>query len=209
MVGGWRLAVGGWRLKSYPKRWMRRYVLGVARAGIVARAGTIAGVKKTRTETEVAAQRAAQRRGMWLGAAAVAIGVLVAVTSGDFVALNCVLTLAAAIAGGRATAIAAAKIDAAGRTAAGVMGGLWAALGFALPFAALAVYRWAILDAAGAAVRLAALSPGELAQLKQFNIQPGLEYFAAGEWSYAFGYLLMAGLFGWLGGLIGAGLSKR
>lgn len=166
-------------------------------------------MKKTRTESENAARRAAGRAGMLTAAAAAAIGTLMAVTSGDFLALNCVLTAGVAVAGGRAAAVAAAAVDDGERTSGGVTGGLWAALGFAAPFAVAAVLRWARLDAAEAARRLAAMSPGELEQLQQFNIQPGVEYFAAGEWSYVFGYLLLAGLFGWLGGLAGASLSRR
>jgi len=132
-----------------------------------------------------------------------------AALSGDFLALNCGLTVAAAVAGGRAAATAAARVDPGSRSSAGVIGGMWTALAFATPFALVAVHRWATLDAAGAAARLAALTPAELAQLQQFNIQPGLEYFAAGEWSFVFGYLLLAALCGWLGGLAGAALARR
>jgi len=166
-------------------------------------------VKKTRTESELEARRAAQGNGMLLGAAAALVGTVMAALSGDFLALNCGLTVAAAVAGGRAAATAAARVDPGSRSSAGVIGGMWTALAFATPFALAAVYRWATLDAAGAAARLAALTPAELAQLQQFNIQPGLEYFSGWDLSYAFGYLLGAALMGWLGGMIGAALSKR
>lgn len=144
-----------------------------------------------------------------MGLAAAAIGAVMTALSGDFLALNCVLTAGAAVAGGRAAATAAAAQDSGERSTGGVTGGLWAALGFATPFAAAAFLRWTRLDAAEAARRLAAMSPGELAQLQQFNIQPGVEYFAAGEWSFVFGYLLLAALCGWLGGLAGAALARR
>ena len=166
-------------------------------------------MKKTRSENEVAALRAARRSGWKMGAAALVIGAVMVVLSGDFVALHCVLLAAAALAGGRAAGAAAVAYDPASVLPAGSSGGMLAALGFALPFMAASLYRWATLNEVNVPARIAALSPRELAQMAQFNIQPGLEYFAAGEWSYVFGYLLAAVLFGWLVGMVGGTMAHR
>ena len=166
-------------------------------------------MKKTHTPSEIAAAAAASKRGRLMGALAFLIGALMVWVTPQFVALHCVLMAGAALAGGRAAGRAAAMHDPKAVRRGGGMGGMLTGLGFGLPFALWNAYQWATLDDAAAARRLAALSQSELAQMRQFNIQPGLEYFIGQDASFIFGYLLAGLMLGWLvgvvGGLLGTG----
>ncbi len=144
-----------------------------------------------------------------MGALAFTIGVLMVWATPQFVALHCVLMAGAALAGGRAAGRAAASHDLKAARSGGGIGGMLTGLGFGLPFVLWNVYQWATLDNAGVARRLAALSQGELAQMQQFNIQPGLEYFIGQDASFIFGYLLAGLIIGWLVGMVGGLLGAR
>lgn len=166
-------------------------------------------MKKTRTESEVAAATAARRRGWLLGGIAAVIGAVMLLLGGEFLALHCVLMVGAGVAGGRAAAAAALLHDPRAARSAGSTGGMLTALGYALPFMIYYIYRWATLSDADVARRLAALTPTELAQMRQVNIQPGYEYFMGQDVSLIFGYLLAALFFGWLAGMAGGSLARR
>lgn len=144
-----------------------------------------------------------------MGAIAVAIGAVMLLLGGEFLALHCVLMAGAAVAGGRAAAGAALQRDPKSARSAGSTGGMLTALGYALPFIIFYIQRWATLTDADMARRLAALTPGELTQMQQLNIQPGYDYFAGQDVSLIFGYPLAALLFGWLAGMAGGSLARR
>jgi hypothetical protein len=164
-------------------------------------------VKKTRTENELAAAKAARLRGWLMSAIAAAIGAVMLLLGGEFLALHCVLMAGAAVAGGRAAA--ALLQDPKSARSAGSTGGMLTALGYAMPFIIYYTYRWATLSDADVARRLAALTPGELAQMRQLNMQPGYEYFVGQDVSLIFGYLLAALFFGWLAGMAGGSMARR
>jgi hypothetical protein len=168
-------------------------------------------VKKPKTSSELAAGRAARRQGLLMGALAMLIGAVLLLFSGAFFALHCILMICVAIAAGMAATRAAAQFDSAKNSlsAAAAIGGVYACLGFALAFVVYFLSRWATIDDAEVARRIAALTPTELAQLQQFNIVPGSEFFTSQDLSYVAGYLLFAVLWGWIFGSVGGALSQR
>lgn len=144
-----------------------------------------------------------------MGALAFLIGALMAGLTPQFVALHCVLMAGAALAGGMAAGRAAAIHDERAARRGGGAGGMLTGLGFGLPFALWNGYQWVTLDDAAVARRLAALSQSELAEMRRFNIQPGLEYFIGQDVSFIFGYLLAGLIIGWLVGMVGGLLGTR
>jgi hypothetical protein len=168
-------------------------------------------MKKTRTQNELAAGKAARRQGLIMGALAFGIGLVMLAMTGEFFSLHCVLLIAAAIAGGLASARAAKQHD---MTPASVkngasVGGIYTALGFGLPFAIYFLYRWATLTEADVARRLAQLTPAELAQIEAGGITIGRDFFIGQDIAYVFAYVLAALILGWLFGLVGGALAQR
>ena len=141
-----------------------------------------------------------------LGSAA---GLAALALSGDFPALNCVTMLGVAVAGGLAVARVARPVDAGSARPAGILGGIFTALGFAVPYAAFHLWQWATLNADAVARRLADMGPAQVSRLKAAGLTPNLEYFIGESASYVAAYLFFGLLLGWLGGTIGAALAAR
>jgi len=166
-------------------------------------------MRRTKSEREIAASAAARKRGLFVAAIAVLIGGLMLALSGDFLALHCVVAAAVALAGGIAAARAGLPFHPECARSAGMTGGIYAALGYALPFMAHNFVRYLSVNDQTAAERAALLTPDQIALMEQFNVVAGAEFFRGQDISYLFGYLLFALIFGWLFGLIGGLLAKQ
>ena len=166
-------------------------------------------MKKVRAASQIAAAAAARRRALFIAAIAIAVGVAMLVLSSEFLGLHCIVAAAVALSGGIAAARAAIPIDRAAFRSAGVTGGIYAALGYVLPFMVYNFVRYLNVNDESAAARAAALTPDQIAMMEQFNVVIGAEFFRGQDISYLFGYLLFGLLFGWLFGLIGGALAKR
>jgi hypothetical protein len=164
---------------------------------------------KTKSEREIAASAAARKRGLFVAAVAVLIGGLMLALSGDFLTLHCVVAAAVALSGGIAAARAGLPFHPDCARSAGMTGGIYAALGYALPFMAHNFIRYLNVNDQTAAERAAQLTPDQIALMEQFNVVVGADFFRGQDISYLFGYLLFALLFGWLFGLVGGALAKR
>ena len=166
-------------------------------------------MRRTKSEQEIAASAAARKRGLFVAAIAVLIGGLMLALSGDFLALHCVVAAAVALAGGIAAARAGLPFHPECARSAGMTGGIYAALGYALPFMIYNFVRYVNVNDQTAAERAALLTPDQIALMEQFNVVVGAEFFRGQDISYLFGYLLFALIFGWLFGLIGGLLAKQ
>jgi hypothetical protein len=151
---------------------------------------------------------AARPRALLMAFIGFGVGLLMLALTAEFLAFQCALLLAVGLAGGMAAAQPAVRIDLKTARGAGGIGGLYAALGYALPFMGYWLLQWWRLDDAGVGRRLAALTPGELAQMQTNNITPGYDYFAAQAISYVFGFMLMAMIAGWIAGAIGGAVIR-
>jgi len=166
-------------------------------------------VKKVRTASQTQATAAARGRALFIAAIAVVVGIGMLLLSSEFLGLHCVLAAAVALSGGIAAARAAIPIERAAFRSAGVIGGIYATLGYALPFMIYNFIRYINVNDESAAARAAELTPDQIAMMEQFNVVVGAEFFRGQDISYLFGYLLFGLLFGWLFGLVGGALAKR
>ena len=166
-------------------------------------------MKRTKSEKEIAASAAARRRGLFTAAIAVLVGGLMLALSSEFLTLHCVVAAAVALSGGIAAARAGLPFHPECARSAGMTGGIYAALGYALPFMIYNFVRYVNVNDQTAAERAALLTPDQIALMEQFNVVVGAEFFRGQDISYLFGYLLFALIFGWLFGLIGGLLAKQ
>ena len=166
-------------------------------------------MKKVRTASQIQAATAARNRALFVAAIAVAAGLVMLALSGEFLGLHCVVAAAVALSGGIAAARAAIPIERAAFRSAGVVGGIYAALGYALPFMVYNFIRYLNVNDENAAARAAELTPDQIAMMEQFNVVVGAEFFRGQDISYLFGYLLFGLLFGWLFGILGGALARR
>ena len=166
-------------------------------------------MRKTKSAQEIAANAAARRRGLFTAAIAVLVGGLMLALSSEFLTLHCVVAAAVALSGGIAAARAGLPFHPDCARSAGMTGGIYAALGYALPFMAHNFIRYLSVNDQTAAERAALLTPDQIALMEQFNVVVGAEFFRGQDISYLFGYLLFSLLFGWLLGLIGGVLAKK
>ncbi|BCX05068.1 MAG: hypothetical protein KatS3mg053_3006 [Candidatus Roseilinea sp.] len=166
-------------------------------------------MKKIRTPSQIEAAAAARKRALFVAAIAAVVGVLMLLLSSAFLALHCVVAAAIALSGGIAAARAAIPIERQAFRSAGVTGGIYAALGYALPFMIYNFIRYLNVNDQTVAERAAELTPDQIAMMEQFNVVLGAEFFRGQDVSYIFGYLLFALLFGWILGMIGGVLAKR
>lgn len=166
-------------------------------------------MKKTRTPSQVKAAVAARKRALFVAAISVVVGVVMLLLSSAFLAMHCVIAAAIALAGGIAAARAAIPFEPHSFRNAGAVGGIYAALGYALPFMVYNFIRYLSVNDQTAAERAAELTPEQIALMEQFNIIVGAEFFRGQDVSYIFGYLLFALLFGWGLGMIGGALARR
>jgi hypothetical protein len=137
------------------------------------------------------------------------VGAVVLLLANDFLALHCVTLIALAFAGGLNTARSVISIEPASARAAGSSGGVYAALGYALPFLLFNAYRWLTLNPDEFAKRVSRLTPQQLDFYNRFNVEPSLQGFATQDASYFFGYLIFACLFGWLFGMVAGAMTRR
>ncbi len=166
-------------------------------------------MKKTRTPAQIEAASAARKRALFVAAVAAAVGVIMLILSSVFLALHCVIAAAVALSGGIAAARAAIPIERQSFRSAGTTGGIYAGLGYALPFMVYNFVRYLNVNEQSVAERAAELTPDQIAMMEQFNVVLGEEFFRGQDISYLFGYLLFALLFGWIFGMIGGALAKR
>ncbi len=166
-------------------------------------------MKKTRTPSELAASSAARKRGLFVASIGLLVGLLMLALSSSFLAMHCVMAAAVALAGGIASARAAIPHHRQSSRAAGVTGGLYAALAYALPFMAYNFVRWLNVTEESAALRMAEMTPEQLAMVREQNIVLGAEFFRGQDIAFLFGYLLFALFFGWVFGIVGAGIASR
>lgn len=166
-------------------------------------------MKKVRTSAQVQAALAARKRALFVAVISFVVGILMLLLSNTFLALHCAVAAAIAWSGGSAAARAAIPIDRDSFRAAGVTGGIYAALAYALPFMAYNFYRYLNVSEASVATRAAELTPEQFTMMEQFKVVLGAEFFRGQDISYVFGYLLFALLFGWIIGMIGGALAKQ
>jgi hypothetical protein len=166
-------------------------------------------MKKIKSDKEIAASRAARRRGLFVAAVAALIGGVMLALSSEFLTLHCVVAAAVALSGGIAAARAGLPFHPDCARSAGATGGIYAALGYALPFMIYNFVRYVNVNDQTAAERAAALTPDQIALMEQFNVLVGAEFFRGQDISYLFGYLLFGLLFGWLFGMFGGALARR
>ncbi|MCS6846205.1 MAG: hypothetical protein RMN52_00650 [Anaerolineae bacterium] len=166
-------------------------------------------MKKVRTPSQIAANTAARKRALFVAAIAAVVGVIMLLLSSTFLVLHCVVAAAVALSGGIAAARAAIPIERQAFRSAGATGGIYAALGYALPFMIYNFIRYLNVNDQTVAERAAELTPDQIAMMEQFNVVLGAEFFRGQDVSYIFGYLLFALLFGWILGIVGGVLAKR
>ncbi len=164
-------------------------------------------VKKIRTAAQIEAAGAGRKRALFVAAIAFIAGALMLLLTNNFVALHCVMLMAVALSGGIAAGRAAHPIDADSARSAGVNGGLYAAVAFALPFI---LYNLVLLFGINdATARAAQLTAGEIANIQQFNVAVDAEYFRRQDTAIVFGYFFFALLFGAIVGMIGGIIARR
>lgn len=166
-------------------------------------------MKKVRTPSQVKAAATARKRALFVATIGAVVGVIMLLLSSTFLALHCVVAAAVALSGGIAAARAAIPIEPQSFRSAGVTGGIYAALGYALPFMLYNFARYLSVNDQAVAERAAELTPDQIAMMEQFNVALGAEFFRGQDVSYIFGYLLFALLFGWILGILGGALAKR
>lgn len=127
----------------------------------------------------------------------------------NFVQLHCIMLVAVALSGGIAAGRAACPIDPESARNAGVIGGLYAALAFVLPFIIYNFFLLFSINDQAVAARVALLTPAEIANIEQFNVAVDAEYFRRQDTATIFGYFLFAMLFGWIIGMIGGVIARR
>lgn len=166
-------------------------------------------MKKVRTPAQIEAAAAARKRALFVAAIAAVAGVIMLLLSSTFLALHCVVAAAVAVSGGIAAARAAIPFEPQSFRSTGATGGIYAALGYALPFMIYNFVRYLSVNDQTVAERAAELTPEQIAMMEQFNVVVGAEFFRGQDVSYIFGYLLFALLFGWILGIVGGALAKR
>lgn len=137
------------------------------------------------------------------------MGLVMLALSADFLAMHCVVAAAVAVSGGIAAARSAIPHRADSYGSAGSLGGLYAALGYGLPFMVFNFINWLNVNEQTAAARAAQLSPEQIAQLREMNLVVGVDFFRGQDIAYLFGYLLFALIFGWLFGRVGGIIALR
>ncbi len=166
-------------------------------------------MKRIRTKEELAATAAARKQGRIYLLIGLAVGIVMLLLSPEFMLMNTVVMTALAISGGLVAARAAMLHRVESALSAGSIGGLWATLGFALPFSAYFYYRYYTLTEAAALQRLSQMSVEQQTYFRNIGITLGTE-FVFGEYiSYIFYYLFFALIAGWMLGMIGAAITKR
>lgn len=170
-------------------------------------------MKRKTTPTEQGINLIIRRVGVMAFAAGVGVGGLVLLLLGrEFIALHCTLSMALGALAGALTANATVPRDPASWRKAGARGGLFAALGFGLPFAIIALANFFTVNETSAGKLLAAMTSEQVAQAMQNRIDPSLDpvnYFRAQFVSYIFGYPLVGGFVGWLAGVLGGALTRK
>ncbi|MCS7324330.1 MAG: hypothetical protein NZ532_03180 [Thermoflexales bacterium] len=159
--------------------------------------------------SEQAARRAARLRGLFVSVISLGIGLLMLLMAESFLAMHCLIAAAVALSGGIAAGRAALPLHSGSARSAGAIGGVYATLGYALPFMVHNFLRWVNTNEETVALRMAQMTPQEIAQAQQWNITIGVDYFRGQDIAYLFGYLLFALLFGWALGVIGGALAQR
>ena len=166
-------------------------------------------MKRIRTPQELAATAAARKQGRLYFGVGIVIGILMLLLSAEFMLMNTVVMTALAISGGIVAARAAMLHRLESAISAGGIGGLWATLGFALPFSSYFYYRYWTLTEAEALTRLSQMPTETQTYYHNIGITLGPE-FVFGEYiSYIFYYLLFALIMGWFHGMLGAAIAKR
>jgi hypothetical protein len=170
-------------------------------------------MKKQRTPGEVAVMAAAmaagRRRSLVFVAGGILLALLMLVLSSEFVALQCVVLAALALAAGLSCAWAAIPILPAAARRAGMQGGVTAALAYVVPLIAFTFYRFATMNEATASRLAGEMSAAQATSLVQQNILPGVDYFRGQYVSFMFGYLLFGLVLGMLLGALGAIIASR
>lgn len=166
-------------------------------------------MKKSRTPAQVEAAGAARKRALFIAAISLVAGALMLLFTNNFLSLHCVMLIAVALSGGIAAGRAASPIDPDSARSAGVIGGLYAALAFALPFIVYNLVLLFSINDQSVAARAAQLTPAEIANIQQFNVAVDAEYFRRQDTAFIFGYFLFALLFGAIVGMIGGALARR
>ena len=166
-------------------------------------------MKRIRTKNELAAMAAARRQSRVYLLIGIVIGVVMVLLSPEFMLMNTIVMSALAISGGIAAARAAIAHRMDSAISAGGIGGLWATLGFALPFSGYFYYQYWILTEARAVARLNQMSPDLQAYYRSLGISLGPEFIAGEYISYIFYYMLFALIMGWILGMVGAAIAKR
>jgi hypothetical protein len=165
--------------------------------------------RRRRTPQEIAALAAARNRSLLFALAGVLLAVLMLLMAGEFLALECVVLAALSLAAGISCAWAASAVEPQTYRPAGLLGGVTAALAYALPFVLVYAYRAITIDAETAGRLAGELSAAQATELVRQQIMPGLEYFRAQFISYALGYALFGLLFGGILGTLGGILAYR
>lgn len=165
--------------------------------------------RKSVSQDEVLALRAALRRGAFIGALSFVVALIGLLLSRDFLLMHMVLLAAVSLSGGIACARAALPAHPPSYRRAGNIGGMIAALVFVAPFIVVFSYLAAVMDATLAAELAAGLSAAETTALIEQNIQVGVDYFRGQYISYASGYLLFGLIAGFVFGSLGAALARR
>jgi hypothetical protein len=166
-------------------------------------------VKKIRTPAQIEAAGAGRKRAVFVAAITLVIGLIMLLLTNNFVQLHCMMLIAVSLSGGMAAGRAAYPYDPNSARSAGVTGGLYAALAFALPFIVYNFYLLFSINDQTVAARAAQLTAGELANIQQFNVAVDAEYFRRQDTAIIFGYFLFALLFGWIVGMIGGVIARR
>jgi hypothetical protein len=166
-------------------------------------------VKKIRTPQQIEAASAARKRALFVAVITFIAGALMLLLTNNFAALHCVMLMAVALSGGIAAGRAAHPIDPNSARNAGMTGGLYAAIAFALPFIFYNLVLLFNINDQTAAARAAQLTPAEIANIQQFNVLIDAEYFRRQDTAIVFGYLFFALLFGAIVGSIGGIIAQR
>lgn len=165
--------------------------------------------RKSVSQDEALALRAALRRGALSGVLSFVVAVIGLLLSRDFLLMHMVLLAAVSFSGGLSCARAALPVHPPSYRRAGNIGGMIAALAFVLPYLVVFSYLAAVMDSALAAEMAAGLSAAETTALIEQNIQVGVDYFRGQYISYASGYLLFGLIAGFVFGSLGAALARR